>query len=49
MTEDQVKMLIDSYGLSNILENLGVTEEFVLEKLIDLGYVQPEDLKEEYF
>lgn len=49
MTDDQIKMLVDSYGLKRILEAMDLEEEYILELLIDLGYIEVEDLEEEYF
>lgn len=49
MTEDQIKLLVDSYGLKRIIEAMGLEEEKILDILIDLGYIDIEDLKKEYF
>ena len=49
MTEQQVKMLVDSYGLRRILETMDLEEEFVLDLLIELGFIEVEELQREYF
>jgi hypothetical protein len=40
--EDKVKMLLNSYDLEELLEDNDLTEEFVLELLINLGYIEIE-------
>jgi hypothetical protein len=40
--EDRVTMLLNSYGLEELLEDNDLTEEFVLGLLVDLGYIEME-------
>ncbi len=41
--EDKLEMLIESYGLENLLEIHDVRQEFVLRFLIDEGFLNLED------
>lgn len=49
MTNEQLEMVIDSYGLTYILETMGVEPWHVLRLLIEEGEVDEEELLDNFW
>ena len=43
MTEEQMKLLLDSFGLENLLVQNDVEQTVVLDWLVKEGYINPDD------
>ena len=46
--EAVILMLLDSYGLEDLLEEVGITQEAALEALVDSGLVDLSDFMEDH-
>lgn len=44
--EERIELLLDSFGLEKLLEELDIEPTLVVELLIDMGYIKTEELYE---